>query len=146
MKIQLPKDFGERILSNELNEKPELREVLSNKHLAALGDSYLNLLYSVSLSSKLGRPTGDKIKGSILSNALKISGLRRLLPKRVDRHGQADALEALAAYTWIKGALSFQSALKIIGGHEDPTIGMTNLVLEMAKAFERHQERKSAPL
>jgi len=146
VKIQLPKEFGERILSNELNEKPDLREVLSNKHLAALGDSYLNLLYSASLSSKLGRPAGDKIRGSILCTALRISGLRKLLPKRVDRHDQADALEALAAYTWIEGILSFQSALKIFNGHEDPTTGMTNLVLEMAKAFERHQKRKSTSL
>lgn len=146
MKVQLPKEVGERILSNELNERPNLREVLSDKHLAALGDSYLNLLYSISLSSKLSRPAGDKIKGSILCTALKASGLRRSLPKRVDRHRQADALEALAAYTWIEEILSFKSALKIFNRHEDPTTGMTDLALKMAKAFERHQKRKGTDL
>jgi len=142
VKVQPPKEVRERILT-KLNEKPDLREVLSSKHLAALGDSYLNLLYSVSLSSKLGRPAGDKIRGSILCTALRDSGLRRLLPKRVDRHRQADALEALAAYTWIKGSISFQSAVKILNRYEDPTAGMTNLALKMGEVFEKHQKRKN---
>jgi len=139
--IQLPREVRERILSKELNNKPNLKEVLSNKHLAALGDSYLNLLYSISLSLNLGRPAGNKLKGSILCTALRDSGLRRLLPKRFDRHSQANALEALAAYTWIEGVLSFKSALKIFSRHEDPTMGMTNLALKMTKAFEKHQKK-----
>lgn len=140
MKAQLQEEPEDTLLSTGLNERPNLRDVLFDKDLAALGDSYLNFLYSVSLSSKLGRPVGERIKGSILSTALKESGLRKVLPKRVNRHNQADALEALAAYTWIEGLLSFRGALKILCLHEDPTKGMMNLALKMREAFEKQKE------
>lgn len=144
MKIQPPRELSEITLLIGLRKKPNLEEVLSNKNLAALGDSYLNLLYSVYLSGKLGRPTGSRIKGSILYTALNESGLRRVLPKRVDRHSQADAVEALAAYSWIKELVSFKRALKILNKHEDPIAGMTELALHMKEEFENHKS-KSTP-
>jgi len=140
VKVQLPKDLEKIVLPWRSGEKPDLREVLSNKDLAALGDSYLNFLYSVSLSLKLGRPVGGRIKGSILCSALKETGLRKLLPRRVDRHSQANAVEALAAYTWIEGLLSFRKALKILSMYEDSTIGITKLALRMREAFEKWRE------
>ena len=145
MSVQLPKELEGTILPTGQRKKPSLRDVLSDKDLAALGDSYLNFLYSVSLSSKLGRPAGDKIKGSILSTALKESGLREVLPKRMDRHDQADALEALAAYTWIEELLSFRRALKILCLYEDLTKGMIELALKMREVFERHQRENFIP-
>ncbi len=142
MKVQLPRELEDMLPPTGSFQKPKLRDILFNKDLAALGDSYLNFLHSVSLSSKLGRPTGEKVKGSILSTALKESGLRKVLPKRVDRHNQANALEALAAYTWIEGLLPFKKALKILCLHEDPTEGMTALALNMKEAFEKRQEER----
>lgn len=144
MKIRLPRELNEITLRIGLGENPDLVEVLSNKELAALGDSYLNFLYSVYLSGKLGRPTGRKIKGSILHTAIKESGLRKKLPKRVDRHGQADAFEALAAYSLIKELVSFKKALKIINKHEDSIVGMTELALHMKKEFENHKSKSTS--
>jgi hypothetical protein len=144
VKIQLPKELSKITFLIGLREKPDLVEVLSNKELAALGDSYLNFLYSVHLTGKLGRPTGSRIKGSILHAALKESGLRKILPKRVDRHSQADAFEALAAYSLIKELVSFKKALKIINKHEDPIAGMTELALHMKKEFENHKSKSTS--
>ncbi|UCD73249.1 MAG: hypothetical protein JSW01_01015 [Candidatus Bathyarchaeota archaeon] len=144
VKIRLPREISEITLRIGLREKPNLVEVLSNKQLAALGDSYLNFLYSVYLSGKLGHPTGSRIKGSILQNALKDSGLRKILPKRVDRHSQADAFEALAAYSLIKELVSFKKALKILNKHEDSVAGMTELALHMKKEFENDKSKSTS--
>jgi hypothetical protein len=137
--IHIPRGFSKKICLIGSKENPRLLEVLSDKELASLGDSYLNFLYSVHLSGKLGHPMGSRIKGSILQTALKDSGIRKILPKRVDRHDQADAFEALAAYSWIKNLVTFNKALKILNKHEDPIEGMTELALEMKKEFEDYK-------
>jgi hypothetical protein len=80
-----------------------LQEILDDGNLAALGDAYINLVYSLYLSMKTGTPTGTKTNNRILSNALRQAGLRNFMASRVDRHKQADAAEALLVYCWLQG-------------------------------------------
>jgi len=80
-----------------------LQEILDDGNLAALGDAYVNLVYSLYLSIKTGSPKGAKINNRLLSNALRQAGLRNFITSRVDRHKQADAAEALMVYCWLQG-------------------------------------------
>lgn len=86
--------------------------------LAALGDAYVNFLYSLYLSRIKGKPVGSKVSSSTLAKAIRISGLRGLLPSRTDRHKQADAAEALMVYAWIIGVISTEEAISTLEGEE----------------------------
>ena len=109
--------------SKEMNLKfvpkhNSLAEVLIDHELAALGDAYVNLVYSLALSSQRDKPVGKKTEGGILASALRKAGLRRLLPSRTDRHKQADAAEALIAYAWLTGNFSLGETVNILSGEE----------------------------
>ena len=96
-----------------------LREVLMDQKLAALGDAYVNFIYSVALSKRKGEPTGAKVDSRLLAEALKKAGLRNLLPSRIDRHKQADAAEALIVYAWVRGSVTMEEGISILEQGED---------------------------
>jgi len=96
-----------------------LREVLMDQKLAALGDAYVNFIYSVALSKRKGEPTGAKVDSRLLAEALKKAGLRNLLPSRIDRHKQADAAEALIVYAWVQGSVTMEEGISILEQGED---------------------------
>ena len=97
----------------------DLREVLMDQKLAALGDAYVNFIYSVALSKRKGEPTGAKADSRLLAEALKKAGLRKLMPSRIDRHKQADAAEALIVYAWIQGSMTMEEGVNILEQGED---------------------------
>ncbi len=78
----------------------ELKKILADKGLARLGDAYVNFIYSLALTDVGGEPTGAKVSDRILVEAAKISGLKRLLPKRTGRNDVANAVEALLVHAW----------------------------------------------
>jgi hypothetical protein len=106
-----------------------LTEVLMDQKLAKLGDAYVNFLYSIALSKKKGEPAGTKVKGRLLADAFKKTGLRKFLPSRIDRHKQADAAEALIVYPWLRGTMTMEEALEILEQNEDDVEGLSFLLL-----------------
>lgn len=110
-----------------------LQEILYDQKLAALGDAYTNFVYSLALSKKKGEPTGTKVDNRILSRALKKAGLREFLPKRIDRHKQADAAEALLVYAWIKKAVTIHEAVNLLEKHENMAEAFSSFLLETRK-------------
>lgn len=96
-----------------------IQEILTDHKLAALGDAYTNLVYSLYISTKTGQPAGGKADGHMLSQALKQAGLRNLLGSRVDRHKQADAAEALLVYVWLQSLTTIRESVGILIEHED---------------------------
>jgi len=119
--------------SRILKEPKSLREVLLDKGLAGLGDMYVNFVYSLALSRKLERPTGAKINNRILAEAVKKSGLRKMLPRRIDRHAQGDAAEALIVFAWLQEVMSLEDCLEVIEEGDDPTDAFTQLLREIGK-------------
>jgi len=115
-------------------EHSTLKEVLLDGKLAEFGDSYVNFIYSLALSSKKALPQGARVQGKILSQALKKANLRRLLPNRSDRHVQADAAEALIAFSWVKGIVGLEESVNILQEDlDDPSDAFTtllNLIIE----------------
>lgn len=107
----------------------KLSELLLDQKLAKLGDAFVNFLYSLALSKKNGEATGVKVKGRFLADALKKSGLRDLLPSRIDRHKQADATEALIVYAWLMGSLTLEKGLEILENGGDEVQAFTSLLI-----------------
>ena len=106
-----------------------LQEILSNKKLASLGDSYVNLIFSLALSQSKGEPMGVRVKSRILADALKIADLRNILPRRTDTHTQADASEAFIVYAWLHGIVSLKEGVETIEGKvEKPVEAFSELL------------------
>jgi hypothetical protein len=103
--------------------------VLANRDLASLGDAYINFAYSLALSKKTGRPFGVKVKGSVLAEALRNSGLRKYLPSRMTKHVLADAAEALIVYAWLTEAITLEEAVRIMAENQEPVAGLTRLLV-----------------
>ncbi|NIR87937.1 hypothetical protein GWO13_10460 [Candidatus Bathyarchaeota archaeon] len=110
-----------------------LQDVLLDKDLAGLGDTYVNFVHSLASSQKLQKPTGAKVNNRILAEAVKRSSLRKMLPRRIDRHTQGNAAEALIVYAWLQEIMSLEDCLKILRGGDDPTDAFTQLLQEIKK-------------
>ena len=116
-----------------LRRYADLQEILIDKDLAKLGDAYVNFIFSLALSQRLGRPTGAKVDNRTLAEAIKKAGLRGALPPRTSRHARGNAAEALIAYAWLQGALGLEECLKILMGSENPGEAFTKLLQEIRK-------------
>jgi hypothetical protein len=106
----------------------KLAEILTDHELASLGDAYINLVYSLALSSKRGKPYGVKVKGEVLAQALRKAGLREELGARIDSHKLADAAEAFIVYTWLSGFITLNEMVAILGRADEPVEGFTELL------------------
>jgi len=113
-----------------------LTEILTDHKLASLGDAYINFVFSLAISNKKGEPSGAKVKGTFLANAIKKSGLREFLPSRMTRHMMADAAEALVAYAWINNYVSLKESVKIIERVDDPTEGFSQLLTKIKERIK----------
>ncbi|MFQ6064491.1 MAG: ribonuclease III family protein [Candidatus Bathyarchaeia archaeon] len=112
-----------------ISKHKTLPEVLMDQKLAALGDAYVNLLFSLALSKKRGEPVGARVNNNLLAVALRKAGLRELLPSRTNRHERANAAEALIVYAWIRNAMTIKEAISILEREEDLTEGFCALIL-----------------
>jgi len=111
----------------------DLREILMDHKLAALGDAYVNFVYSLALSKRRGEPTGVRVDSRVLAEALKRAGLRKFLPSRIDRHKQADAAEALIVYAWIQDLMTIGEGVSILEQYEDATEALCSFLLTAKK-------------
>ena len=114
--------------SEFLKNYSSLSQILTDKKLAALGDAYVNFIYSLALSKKRGRPYGKKVKGAPLAEAVRKAGLRKLLPSRIDKHALSDAAEALLVYGWLNEASTLEESVKILTKNEDLETGLVQLL------------------
>lgn len=119
-----------------VSEYNNLREVLADRKLAALGDAYVNFVYSLALSKRKGEPVGAKVDSRLLSEALRKAGLRKLLPARIDRHKQADAAEALIVYAWIRDAMTIEEGVSILEQNENMVEAFCSFLLTARRKID----------
>ena len=117
-----------------LKDYTSLTQILTDKKLAALGDAYVNFVYSLAMSNRLKKPFGKKVKGAPLANAVRKAGLRKLLPSRIDKHVLSDAAEALLVYAWLNEVLTLEESAEALEKNEDLETGLVQL---LTKAAER---------
>ena len=106
-----------------------MTEVLTDHKLASLGDTYINFVYSLALSNRRREPSGAKVKGGMLAEALKKAGLRDCLPSRMTRHSLADAAEALMVYAWLHNYLTLEESVATLEKTDDPVDGFSQLLM-----------------
>jgi hypothetical protein len=88
-----------------------LTEVLTDRRLASLGDAYVNFVCSLALSITRGQPSGKKVKGAVLAEALRKAELREHMPSRMTSHKLADAAEALIVYAWLSNCVTLEESV-----------------------------------
>ncbi len=113
-----------------LQDYKTLSQILTDKPLAALGDAYVNFVYSLALSRKSGKPRGKKVKGTPLAEAVREAGLRGFLPSRIYKHVLSDAAEALLVYAWLNKHITLEESVDVLEKSEDLENGLTELLLK----------------
>jgi hypothetical protein len=88
---------------------------MQDNQLAALGDTYVNFIYSLAITSVIGKPIGVRVRDKVLAEALKNSGLREhLLPKRLGSHELSNAAESVIIYCWLQKIISLQESQSML--------------------------------
>lgn len=105
-----------------------LTEVLADHDLASLGDAFINFVYSLALSNQRGKPSGAKVKGDALAEALRNAGLREYLPARMTRHMLADAAEALIVYAWLQNYITLEEIVVTLAKTHNLVEGLSLLL------------------
>ncbi|KYH42644.1 MAG: hypothetical protein AYL33_001850 [Candidatus Bathyarchaeota archaeon B63] len=121
---------------NFIPDHQNLSDILMDNDLAALGDAFINFAYSLASSFREGKPVGRKLSNMKLASALRRSGLRRILPSRVDRHQQANAAEALIAYAWLIGITSLREIIQIMNETENVEEALEALLRRIWRKYE----------
>jgi hypothetical protein len=94
----------------------------------------VNFVYSLAFSNKEAKPSGVKVKGAVLAEALRKAGLRGYLGSRMTRHGLADAAEALLVYGRLNDHITLDDCVEAMRMKEDAVKGLSDL---LAKVKER---------
>ena len=130
--------------SNFSRSYSSILDILLDKDLAKLGDAYVNFVYSLAESYRNRRGTNSRAPAKILSESLKRTGLRGLLPKRMSIHDQADAVEALVVYAWLTGTLTLEECVSLLSdsGKDDVEL-FTGLVGEIVRRLGSSVEEPS---
>lgn len=126
-----------------LKSYDSLKELLLDKDLAGLGDAYVNFVYSLAMSQKHGHPMGAKVNNQVLAEAVEESGLRRLLPHRVDRHTRGNAAEALLVFAWLQDIHEFEDCIQMLSKEDNLTKAFAVLlhdILEKLGVEHEHQK------
>jgi len=142
-------DFLLKDLNNNLTQK----SIGTDKGLAKIGDSIVNLTYSVAKSivltrnSKTKNPirTGMKVSKTILANALKKADMKMFSKNRADAHDIADSVEALIAYVWLIEKMTIEDIINFLVESlkenltvrseeiKNATVAFTNLLIHIKK-------------
>ena len=109
-------------LLDDLNKNLSQKNIGTDKGLAKLGDSIVNLTYSMAKSIFLTRNnprnrvirTGNKVSKKILAEALKNADLKPFAKNRGDAHDMADTVEAIVAYVWLSNKMSIDDIIEIL--------------------------------
>ncbi|MFX1449131.1 MAG: ribonuclease III family protein [Promethearchaeota archaeon] len=111
-------DFLLKDFNNTLTQK----SIGTDKGLAKIGDSIVNLTYSVAKSIVLTRNskndksvrTGVKVSKTILANAIREAEMKEFSKSRADAHDMADTAEALIAYTWLLKRMTIEDIINFL--------------------------------
>jgi hypothetical protein len=74
------------------------------------------------------------MKGTPLAEAVRKTGLRKILPSRIDKHVLSDAAEALLVYAWLNKVITLEESVEALEKNDDLEKGLVQLLL---KAVEK---------
>jgi hypothetical protein len=117
-------------------------EIGDVRDLSGVGDSFVNLIYSIAVSNASGKPLCKRASNFVLSEAVYKSGLRENVGNRVTRHDLADFAECQIFNAWLRKNVSLEECVKILTGElknsngdlkEASVQAFTRLLLEIQK-------------
>ncbi len=94
-----------------------LREIINNKALAKLGDTFLNFVYSLAKSIALGKFDAWKVPDKVLAQALRDAELRKFIAQRASNHDLGDAVEALVVHAWLFEKMNIEEIADLLVSH-----------------------------
>jgi hypothetical protein len=115
-----------------MSQPSVLRQVMRNRQLARLGDAFVNFVYSLALTHVTGTPQGTKVSDRLLSQALKLAGLRDELGTRVTKKDLANASESLLAEAYRRNVLTIEESVRIISEQPERPAAAISDVLKLA--------------
>ena len=83
-------------------QKPDIKQVLSDKDLSQFGDCVVNFIYNVAICRATQKLQGVKVWDYSLAKACKNSPLRSYVGSRKNAGELGDAVEAFIGYLYIK--------------------------------------------
>ncbi|MEM3365736.1 MAG: ribonuclease III family protein [Candidatus Methanomethyliaceae archaeon] len=89
-----------------------LKAIARSKDWARLGDSFVNLAYSMAKTKAVGRPVGERVPDRVLSKALDLS--RTIDVSRMTAGEKGDVVEAILAYAWSNHLISLEEAAETL--------------------------------
>lgn len=112
-------------LLTDINQNLTEKAIGADKGLAKIGDSIVNLTYSVAKSIYLTKNnsnsriirTGMKVSKKILAEALKEANMKIYAKTRADSHDLADTVEALIAYIWLSEKMSTKEIIDFLANN-----------------------------
>jgi hypothetical protein len=107
-------DPSDTELTTILNGLNSLTDIGRSKDLARIGDSIINLAFSLAYSRICGRFEGIKLSKKVQAQALRDAGLRECTQLRADAHDLADSVEAFCAYAYYKLDFSIEYMAEIL--------------------------------
>ena len=135
--LRIQSELGSGNKLGFIREYTSLTEILSDKGLAKLGDSFINFIYSLAKSRKKEKLTNERVPSKILAEALKKAGLREHLPSRTSRHDQGDAVESLIIYGWLHGIVTLEECVNTLENNaETPVKAFLDLINILNKRLD----------
>ena len=130
-------DFLLKDLKLHLSQK----SIGTDKGLAKIGDSIVNLTYSVAKSiymtkmstNKVVIRTGTKVSKTILSDALRQSDMKNFSKSRADAHDLADTVEATIAFVWLNNNITIQQMIELLEKSFQGNLNIRKEEIENAK-------------
>lgn len=89
-----------------------INKIARSKEWARLGDSFVNLAYSMAKTKAVGRPVGERVPDKVLSKALDIS--KAIDVTRMTPGEKGDVVEAILAYAWSNHLISLEEAAETL--------------------------------
>jgi len=90
-------------------------EVTDEDDLSGIGDTFVNLIYSLALSNTLKRPVGKRASNLVLKEALLRSTVRSKAGTRLKRQEMGDFVESELFRAWLKGHISIEECVGVLG-------------------------------
>lgn len=89
-------------------------EINDINELSGVGDSFVNLIYSLAVSNATGKPLSKRASNFVLSEAVYKSGLRESAGQRIDRHKIADFAECQVFNAWLRGGITIEKCVEVL--------------------------------
>jgi hypothetical protein len=112
-----------------LKNYSSLPQVLTNKPLAALGDAYVNFVYSLAPLYKNRETMRKESERNSAGRGGEKSRVEEVDASRINKHILSDAAEALLVYAWLNDFITLEESVEALEKNDNLEKGLMHLLL-----------------